>query len=113
MSDNRITIGVMAKLETPFLEEDRQEVQEIWEEQKIPLQLNYDANIVVYVHQDMPGYQCGLVFFEDNIMEQFENELFRAGIFAVEGTARMFVDHWYDGVDPTHLNISLIEAGYE
>lgn len=118
MSEQRVTVGVIALLERPIgnlRTEEWDELTERLDASGSKLKITYGGDMVVYRHQDGPVYDAGLIIFDenDNMFDVFQEELSLAGLFAVEGTAKMFVDNWYDGCDPPHINISREEAGYD
>ena len=116
MSEQRVTVGVMAQLHGPvgdLRQESHCKLEDLLESIGSRLKLSYGGDIIVYIHQDGPSYDSGLVLMSKDIMEDFYNELAHADLYVYQGTAKQFVDNWYDGADPSHLNITLEEAGYE
>lgn len=118
MSEQRVTVGVIALLDKPignFHTDAWQELSEKLDESGSKLKITYGGDMVVYRHEDGPSYDAGLVIFDknDSIFGDFHEELHLAGIFIREGTEKMFVDNWYDGCDPPHIAITQQQAGYE
>lgn len=118
MSGMRLTMGIIAKLSKPvgdFHQEEHQTISDYLERIGSSLQLTYGGDMVVYIHEDKRTDDEGPGMSVVNIpemMEDFEYELREAGLFVFQGTPQFFVDHWYDGADPNHLDISLEDAGY-
>lgn len=117
MSDNRVTVGVMAMLAKPIGNHNTEEwhdFNDTMDEKGRNLRLNYDGNIVVYIESDGPDYEAGLLILDnEGLIADFYAEVETEGIQVLLGTPKVFVDHWYDGVDPPHINLSLEDAGYE
>lgn len=118
MSGMRLTVGIIARLAKSvgdYNQPEHQALTEKLEEMKSSLNLTYGGDMIVYIEEDKrTDYEGpGLILVEDDIMSSFEQELALAGLFVFQGTPKVFVDHWYDGADPPHLNISLADAGYE
>lgn len=113
MSENKITAGVMARLEVPVgkysADEHRMLADHI---EEFGLHLNYDGNIVLHYSVNGPDYDVGLLLPTDKFYEDFFTSLIRAGVFIDQGTVKPFFCHWYDGSDPPHLAMSLTKAGY-
>lgn len=117
MSGMRLTIGIIAQLQTSvgdFNQEEHQALGEYLESINSPLRLTYGGDMVVYIDSDKrTDYEeTGLTILDPGIMEVFEMELEKAGLFVFQGTPQVFVDHWYDGCDPPHIDITLEDAGY-
>lgn len=118
MSGMRLTVGVIAQLAQGYGDYNQPahiEFQEKLEEMESPLQLTYGGDMIVYIDSDSrTDYDGpGLKILNDDIMQQFEMALIQADLMVYQGTPKVFVDHWYDGADPPHINISLEDAGYE
>lgn len=116
MSGMRLTIGVIAQLEKSFGDYNQPEhidLDDHLESIGSRLKLTYGGDMIVFIQSDKSQDDgCGIIICDDDIMVEFEEELRLANLFVVAGTPRMFVDNWYDGADPSHLNISLKQAGY-
>lgn len=117
MSGMRLTVGIIAQLSKSVGDYDQPEHEALAEKLEVmdsPLQLTYGGDMIVYVEKDeRTDYSGpGLILLEDNIMSSFEQELALADLFVLQGTPKLFVDHWYDGADPPHIDISLEDAGY-
>lgn len=117
MSEQRVTVGVIGLLELPIGNSRTEEWEELTERLDASgslLKITYGGDMVVYRHQDGPVYDAGLIIFDenDNMFDVFKEELSMAGIHIVEGTAKMFVDNWYDGCDAPHMMLTLEEAGF-
>lgn len=118
MSGMRLTVGIIAQLSKSvgdYNQPEHQALTEKLEDMKSSLKLTYGGDMVVYIEEDKrTDYEGpGMIILGEDIMSSFEQELVLAGLFVFQGTAKMFVDHWYDGADPNHLDISLDDAGYE
>lgn len=117
MSGMRLTIGIIAQLDRcfgDFNQEDHQNVSDYLDRIGSKLKLTYGGDMVVYIDQDhrTDHEGPGIKILENDMMSDFEEELRAAGLFVYRGTPKVFVDHWYDGADPSHLDISLEDAGY-
>lgn len=117
MSGMRLTVGIIAQLSKSVGDYNQPEHQALAEKLEVmdsPLQLTYGGDMIVYVEKDeRTDYSGpGLILLEENIMSSFEQELALADLFVLQGTPKLFVDHWYDGADPPHIDISLEDAGY-
>lgn len=117
MSGMRLTVGVIAQLDKPFgdfHQEQHQNLSDYLDRIGSKLKLTYGGDMIVYIAEDKrTDYEGpGLILLDENIMEDFEMELRQAGLFVFQGTPKVFVDHWYDGADPGHIDISLGDAGY-
>lgn len=117
MSGMRLTVGVIAQLVHGYGDYNQpahQEFQEKMEAMKSPLDLTYGGDMIVYIDSDSrTDYDGpGLKILDNDIMHQFEMALIQADLMVYQGTPKVFVDHWYDGVDPPHKDISLEDAGY-
>lgn len=117
MSGMRLTIGIIAQLDRcfgDFHQEEHQAISEYLDRIGSKLQLTYGGDMVVYIEQDhRTDYEGpGISVLENDMMSDFEEELRAAGLCVYQGTPKVFVDHWYDGADPNHLDISLEDAGY-
>lgn len=115
MSQQRVTAGIIARLETPVGDLHTEAWGNLSEKlDDTKLHLTYGGDMIVYRYQDGPAYDAELVIFDDGdeIFPLFEEELALAGLFVVEGSAKMFVDNWYDGADAPHIDITLESAGY-
>lgn len=117
MSGMRLTVGIIAQLSKSVGDYNQPEHQALAEKLEVmdsPLQLTYGGDMIVYVEKDeRTDYSGpGLILLEDDIMSSFEQELALADLFVLQGTPKVFVDHWYDGADPPHIDISLEDAGY-
>lgn len=109
MSEQRITIGVIAKLAEQV--EDYDDFYEKLEDLGSKLRPTYGGDMIVFRHQDGPSYETGLIFVDkeltDLILERFLKELEKASVSIKSGTEKVFIDNWYDGCDPPHLNIEV------
>ncbi|WWT49235.1 hypothetical protein [Escherichia phage vB_EcoM-LTH01] len=97
MSDNRLTIGVIAKLEpdSPAI---------AWENDP-HIQLTYDGKMVVYVHDEKSLHDAyGVNLLDDYILQSFFKGIERAGAKIVKDSQKVFVEVWYDGSDPGYLS---------
>jgi hypothetical protein len=117
MSGMRLTVGVIAQLTKSvgdYNQPEHEALAEKLEEMKSPLKLTYGGDMIVYIEQDKrTDYDGpGLILLEDDLMSAFEQELALADLFVFQGTPKIFVDHWYDGADPPHIDITLDDAGY-
>lgn len=118
MSGMRLTVGIIAKLEKSFGDYNQSEhidLDEHLENIGSKLRLTYGGDMIVFIEKDKrTDYEgCGLMLLDNDLMADFWQELATANLFVVEGTPKVFVDHWYDGADPGHIDITLEEAGYE
>lgn len=117
MSSQRLTVGVIAQLEKSFGDFNQSEhidLDEHLESIGSRLKLTYGGDMIVFIQSDhRDGEGRDLVLMDDDIFVEFEEELRLANLFVFSGTPKMFVDNWYDGGDPPHLDISLADAGYE
>lgn len=118
MSGMRLTVGIIAQLTKgvgDYNQPEHQALTEKLEDMKSPLQLTYGGDMIVYIEEDKRTDHegPGMIMMDQDIMTSFELALKVAGLFVFQGTPKMFVDHWYDGADPNHLDISLDQAGYE
>lgn len=118
MSGMRLTMGIIAQLSNKvgdYNQEEHQALDDYLERIGSSLQLTYGGDMIVYTHEDKrtddEGPGMALINIPE-MMEAFEHELMTAGLFVFQGTPQLFVDHWYDGADPNHLDISLEDAGY-
>lgn len=117
MSGMRLTIGVIAQLVHgygDYNEPAHQEFQADLEEMESPLKLTYGGDMIVYIASDSrTDYDGpGLNILDNDIMDQFGMALIQANLMVYQGSQKVFVDHWYDGADPPHIDISLSDAGY-
>lgn len=117
MSGMRLTVGVIAQLAKSvgdYNQPEHEALAEKLEDMKSSLKLTYGGDMIVYIAEDKRTDHegPGLILLDENIMEDFEMELRQAGLFVFQGTPKVFVDHWYDGADPGHIDISLGDAGY-
>ncbi|UTC25259.1 hypothetical protein P7_069 [Pectobacterium phage vB_PcaM_P7_Pc] len=118
MSRMRLTVGVIAQLVQGYgnyNQPTHEEFQEKLETMGSPLRLTYGGDMIVFIESDKrPDYDdpCMMILDED-IMQRFGRALLDADIRVYSGTPKVFIDHWYDGVDPPHIDISLEDAGYE
>lgn len=97
MSDNRLTIGVIAKLEpdSPAI---------AWEDDP-HIQLTYDGKMVVYVHDEKSLHDAyGVNLLDDYILQSFFKGIERVGAKIVKDSQKVFVEVWYDGSDPGYLS---------
>jgi hypothetical protein len=118
MSGMRLTVGIIAKLEKSFGDYNQSEhidLNEHLENIGSKLRLTYGGDMIVFIEKDKrTDYEgCGLMLLDNDLMADFWQELATANLFVVEGTPKVFVDYWYDGADPGHIDITLAEAGYE
>lgn len=117
MSSMRLTVGVIAQLEKSFGDFNQDahiELDERLESIGSRLKLTYGGDMIVFIQADhRDGEGRGLVLMDDDIFVEFEEELRLANLFVVSGTPKMFVDNWYDGSDPPHIDITLAKAGYK
>lgn len=118
MSGMRLTVGVIAQLAKSvgdYNQPKHQALTEKLEDMKSSLELTYGGDMVVYIEEDkrMDYEGCGLMLINNDLMSDFWQELATANLFVVDGTPKVFVDHWYDGADPGHIDITLEQAGYE
>lgn len=116
MSGMRLTVGVIAQLEKSFgdyNQPEHEDLQDHLETIGSRLKLTYGGDMIVFIQSDSREDDGpGLVLADDDIMVEFEEELRLANLFVLAGTPKMFVDNWYDGADPPHLDITLEQAGY-
>ncbi|QQG33373.1 hypothetical protein [Pectobacterium phage PcCB7V] len=118
MSGMRLTVGIIAQLAKSvgdYNQPEHQALTEKLEDMKSSLKLTYGGDMIVYIAEDKrTDYNGpGLILVEEDIMSLFEQELALAGLFVFQGTPKVFVDHWYDGADANHIDITLEQAGYE
>lgn len=119
MSSMRLTVGVIAQLVQGYGNYNQpahEEFQEKLETMGSPLRLTYGGDMIVFIESDKrPDYDGpgGMMILDGDIMQQFERALLDADIRVYSGTPKLFIDHWYDGGDPPHIDISLEDAGYE
>lgn len=118
MSEQRVTVGVIALLDPPLgnLHTNAwQEVSDRLDETDSKLKITYGGDMVVYIHEEGPSYDAGLVIFDqnDNMFSYLQEELRQVGLFIVEGSEKMFVDNWYDGCDAPHIAMTREDAGYD
>lgn len=112
MSSQRITIGVIAKMKTPvgdFHEEVHQDLNEKLED-NFGLALNYDGDILIYTDSSQESCHVGLVLADQDIINRFERRLQASGVEIYPETVKIFFDHWYDGCDSNHKQISVSQA---
>lgn len=118
MSGMRLTVGIIAQLAKSvgdYNQPEHQILSEKLEDMKSSLKLTYGGDMIVYIDSDSrteydgPGPKI----LDNDIMHQFEMALIQADLMVYQDTPKVFVDHWYDGSDPPHLDINLDGAGYE
>lgn len=116
MSGMRLTVGVIAKLDRGFGDFDQLDhiaLEEYLERIGSRLKLTYGGDMVVFIQSDSRDGEGGLVLMNEDMLAEFEEEIRLANLSVLEGTPKIFVDNWYDGCDPPHLDITLEQAGYE
>lgn len=117
MSEQRVTVGVIAELAFPvgkLNDKAHRELEDKLDSMSSKLKVSYDGTMIIYVHEDTPAYDAGLVLFGDNeeIYSGFIAQLNMAGISTVKKNKKVFVDNWYDGCDPPHVMLTLEKAGF-
>lgn len=118
MSDQRFTMGLIALLKEPVGDLHTDEWQGLSEklyDSGCKLFLTYGGDMIVYRHIDEVAYESGLRIFRPNdktMSREFSNALVKAGIAIVPRSVRGFVDNWYDGADPNHIDLTREDAGY-
>lgn len=119
MSGMRLTTGIIAQLKTgfgDFHEESHQEKSDELDALGGYLKLTRDGDMVVFIlDDDRDAEDLGITFFQGidgGILSRLNGHLADAGLELVDGTCKLFLDHWYDGVDANHWDISLSGAGY-
>lgn len=117
MSEQRVTVGVIAELSFPvgkLNDKAHRELEDKLYSMRSRLKISYDGTMVIYVHEDKPVYDAGLVLFGDNeeMYSGFIAQLNMAGISTVKKNKKFFVDNWYDGCDPPHVMLTLEKAGF-
>lgn len=117
MSEQRVTVGVIAELSFHVGKYDTKEhgeLEGLLDIMGSKLKVSYDGSMIIYIHQDMPSYDAGLIIFGDNddIYAGFIEELNKAGVSTIKKNKKVFVDNWYDGSDAPHMMLTLEEAGF-
>lgn len=102
MSNNVMSVGVMAPLNTTITKKQREEWQEILWEQNSPVHLSY-YNDMAYTEEH--GDEYGISFGEMRAvtLEGFE-DLKQFGIWIEEDKARSYRCLWYNGAD-SHMDM--------
>jgi hypothetical protein len=99
MSDNVMSSGFMAVLQTPFSEEDREEKDEWLYEQQSNLHINYEGTMV-FSDNRSDGY--GLTIHTDSakaIDTGFVQDCDKLGLEIDSSTIRGYSCYWYNGSD--------------
>lgn len=117
MSEERVTVGVVAELSFPVGKYDKETHRSLEEKLDLmdsKLKISYDGTMIIYVHKDTPAYEAGLVIFgeNDDIYTGFIEELKKAGLSTIKKNKKVFVDNWYDGSDAPHMMLTLKKAGF-
>lgn len=117
MSEQRVTVGVIAELSFPVGKYDSKAHRELEDRLDLmgsKLKITYDGNMIVYVHEETASYDAGMVIFgeNDDIYAGFIEQLNQAGISTIKKNKKVFVDNWYDGCDAPHMMLTLEKAGF-
>ena len=107
MSEQRITVGVIAKLEHEIDDDFNERLEDLGSK----LRPTYGGDMIVFRHQNGPSYETELIFidkeFTDLVLGRFRKELEKASLSIKPGTEKVFFDNWYDGCDPPHLDVEV------
>ncbi|QYC52567.1 hypothetical protein [Salmonella phage SSBI34] len=110
MSNQRITFGVMAEMAIPvggYENSEHIDLQEWLEEIESDLKLNYDGNMILFIKRDEESCDFSFESFNPHeLIKEFNDELKRANVFAWDDTVKIFFDHWYDGCDSNHMQVT-------
>lgn len=118
MSNQRFTMGLMALLQDPVGDLHTEEwgtLSEKLYDSGCGLFLTYGGDMIVYRHIDEVAYESGLRIFRPNdktMSREFSAALVKAGIAIIPQSIQGFVDNWYDGADPNHIDLTREDAGY-
>lgn len=118
MSGMRLTVGVIAQLVHGYGNYNQpahEEFQEKLETMGSPLRLTYGGDMIVFRESDkrLDYDGPGMMILDGDIMQRFGRALLDADVRVYSGTPRVFIDHWYDGGDPPHIDITQQQVGYE
>jgi hypothetical protein len=104
MSENVMSVGIMAPLNRKLTDEERDEWNEILYDQGSGVSLNYEGTIA---YTDEGGDVYGISFGEMVDFDQFQfDDLKQFGLFIIEEQARPYSCYWYNGVDS---NMDMLE----
>ena len=100
MSENVMTVGVMAPLNRKLTDEEREEWMEILWDQGSSVSFNYEGTMAYTAER---GDEYGISFGEmlDFDPSQFD-DLKQFGLSIIEKQARPFREYWYNGADSDH-----------
>lgn len=110
MSDQRITVGVMARLSGAAMancaEEDYRE-----QLRDLGLYVSGDGTIIYNEIHDGPSYNFDFYVTNDLDVIEFEQFCDESDVEIVRGSAKFYFSHWYDGCESPHSQCTLAEAG--
>lgn len=109
MSENILSIGCMAKLQTPIGNYQG----DMWEDfsemlNDINLYVNYEGTIV-YSSSDLPLYDFEFSFIDQKIKKDFIKLCLDNGIDINTENVKVYVGHWYDGSDTVMSDTTIEE----
>ena len=111
----RLTTGIVAKLKTGFghfNEEPHKEKAAELESLGGYLKLTRNGDMVVFILDEDDGEDIGITIFQGSVgslLSRLDGHLVAAGLDLVDGTCKLFLDHWCDESGPNHCDISNVE----
>jgi hypothetical protein len=108
MSDNVMSSGFMAVLQTPFTEENREEKDEWLYEQQSNLRINYEGTMV-FSDNRSDGYGLSIHTNSAQAIDQgFVQDCNKLGLTIDPNTIRGYSCYWYNGSD-SDMNMLTLE----
>lgn len=99
MSSARLLSGFLAKLKTPYNNEESEEVNERFWDKDIPLFINYEGTIIYSKNVSTDNiYHLTIEGGGEGSKKEFKKLLKREGI-EKKGKVKRYVNIYYDGVD--------------
>ena len=105
MSENVMSVGIMAPLNRKLTDEERDEWSEILYDQGSTVGFNYEGTMA---YTDEGGRRGGIYFGEMSSlgMSQFD-DLKQFGLSIIAEQARPYREYWYNGADSDHDMMTL------
>lgn len=105
MSDNRITIGLVAPLLVPVTDVQREELCDKLDPLK--LDINYEGTLLFFVVKDGASYDFDICIGNPANPDAFKDLSVSAGVPIQYWDTQSFFAHWYDGSDSPMSTMTL------
>jgi hypothetical protein len=105
MSENVMSVGIMAPLNRKLTNEERDEWSEVLYKQGSAVNFNYEGTMA---YTDEGGDEYGIYFGEMSSLDpnQFD-DIKQFGLSIIEEQARPYREYWYNGADADHAMMTL------